>query len=141
DAGLGTGLPGSLGAIATDLGEGRLLAGGTLDVDDRSPEVRDEVIAAIRADLVSAVPAMAEVPLTHAWCCFRPAHPDRMPVVDQVPGLSNAWVTSGHFRTGILVAPATGAALAAWITGGRPPPEVAAFVAARLRRTPGDGSP
>lgn len=140
-AGLGTGLPGSLGAIATDIGGGRLLAGGTLDAGDRSPEVRPEVIAAIRAELVSAVPAMAEVPLTHAWCCFRPAHPDRMPVVDQVPGLSNAWVTSGHFRTGILVAPAAGAALAAWIVGGRPPPEVAAFGATRLGRTSGHGSP
>lgn len=140
-AGLGTGLPGSVGAIATDIGGGRLLAGGTLDADDRSPEVRDEVIAAIRADLVAAIPAMASVPLTHAWCCFRPAHPDRLPVVDRVPGLSNAWVTSGHFRTGILVAPAAGAGLAAWITGGRPPPELAAFAAARLGRTPGGGSP
>jgi glycine oxidase len=132
DEGLGANLPGSIGAIATDIGEGRLLAGGTLDIDDRSPDVRAEVIAAIRADLVSALPAMADVPLTHAWCCFRPVHPDRLPVVDRVPGLENAWVTSGHFRTGILVAPATADALAAWIASGRPPSGVAAFGTARL---------
>jgi glycine oxidase len=136
---LGTGLPGSIGAIATDIGQGRLLAGGTLDADDQSPDVRAEVIAAIRADLVSALPAMADVPLSHAWCCFRPVHPDRLPVVDRVPGLENAWLTSGHFRTGILVAPATGDALAAWITNGRPPPGVAEFGVARL--DPGEGAP
>ena len=129
---LGTGLPGSIGAIATDIGQGRLLAGGTLDAGDQSSDVRAEVIAAIRADLVSALPAMADVPLSHAWCCFRPVHPDRLPLVDRVPGLENAWLTSGHFRTGILVAPATGDALAAWITNGRPPPGVAEFGMARL---------
>lgn len=128
----GTGLPGSVGAIATDIGQGRLLAGGTLDAGDGSPEVRAEVVAAIRSDLASALPATREVPLTHAWCCFRPAHPDRLPVLDRVPGLENAWLTSGHFRTGILVAPATGAALASWIATGRPPPEAAAFAASRL---------
>jgi glycine oxidase len=133
---LGTGLPGSIGAIATDIGQGRLLAGGTLDAGDQSPDVRAEVIAAIRADLVSALPAMADVPLSHVWCCFRPVHPDRLPLVDRVPGLENAWLTSGHFRTGILVAPATGDALASWITNGRPPPWVGDFAVTRL--DPGD---
>jgi glycine/D-amino acid oxidase-like deaminating enzyme len=38
-----------------------------------------------------------------------------------VPGLSNAWITSGHYRTGILLAPAAGAALASWITTQRRP--------------------
>jgi glycine/D-amino acid oxidase-like deaminating enzyme len=41
------------------------------------------------------------------WCCVRPWHPDGCPVIDQVPGLGNAWLTSRHFRTGILMAPVT----------------------------------
>jgi glycine/D-amino acid oxidase-like deaminating enzyme len=128
----GAGLPGSVGAVATDLGQGRLLAGGTLDAGDQAPEVRAEVVTAIRADLEAAVPAAREVPLTHAWYCFRPLHPDRLPVVDRVPGLENAWVASGHFRTGILAAPAAGARLAEWVTTGRPQPELAAFTATRF---------
>jgi len=42
------------------------------------------------------------VRLSHRWCSRRPHHPDGLAVVDRVPGLSNTWFTSGHYRTGIL---------------------------------------
>ena len=63
--------------------------------------------------------------VAYQWCCFRPRHPDRRPVIDMVPGLGNAWLTSGHFRTGILNAPVTAAVLARWIAAGEPPVEPA----------------
>jgi glycine/D-amino acid oxidase-like deaminating enzyme len=47
---------------------------------------------------------------------FRPATGDGQPVIDRVPGLDNAWVSAGHDGTGLLMAPATGQALATWIT-------------------------
>jgi glycine/D-amino acid oxidase-like deaminating enzyme len=53
-------------------------------------------------------------------------------VVDRLPGLSNAWLTSGHYKTGILMAPATGRALAEWIASGAVPREVQPFMLARL---------
>ena len=84
----------------------------------------EDVVANIRDDLETAIPAVGRAPITHAWCCFRPAHPDELPVVDRVPRLANAWLTSGHFRTGILMAPATGRALARWIESGDQAEEV-----------------
>ncbi len=110
--------------MVTQIDDGRLLAGGTLDYGDDSPDVDDAVVADIRADLQAALPALGEVPISHAWCCFRPVHPDELPVVDRVPRLANAWMTSGHFRTGILMAPATGRALARWVESGDQPEEV-----------------
>lgn len=110
--------------MVTQVDEGRLLTGGTLDRDDDSPDVDDAVVATIRADLEKALPSVGGAPISHAWCCFRPAHPDEVPVVDRVPRLTNAWMTSGHFRTGILMAPATGQALARWIDSGGQPEEV-----------------
>ena len=124
--------PGSVDPLATDIGDSRLLLGGTLDVGDESPEVRPEVIARIRSYLGAAVPATVQAPSSHAWCCFRPAHPDDLPVVDRLAGLSNAWVSSGHFRTGILMAPATGFALANWIATGRAPSEITELSASRF---------
>ena len=114
----------SVSPMVTQIDDGRLLAGGTLDYDDDSPEVDDAVVANIRADLQAALPAVGDVRISHAWCCFRPVHPDELPVVDRVPRLANAWMTSGHFRTGILMAPATGRALARWIESGDQPDEV-----------------
>jgi glycine/D-amino acid oxidase-like deaminating enzyme len=125
-------LPVSVPPMMTQLDEGRLLAGGTLDTDDHSPDVDDRVVANIRRDMEAAFPTIGQVPISHAWCCFRPAHPDELPCVDRVPRLANAWMTSGHFRTGILMAPVTGRALARWIDSGERPAEVGGLELARF---------
>jgi glycine oxidase len=125
-------LPSTVAPVATPLEDGRLLAGGTFDYGDETPDVRDGVIDMIMAGLRAALPALRTVGVSHQWCCFRPRHPDGRPVIDRVPGLSNAWLTSGHFRTGILNAPATGLALARWISTGKPPPESTSWSATRF---------
>jgi glycine oxidase len=128
----GVRLPCTVAPVATPLEDGRLLAGGTFDYGDESPIVRDEVVDTIMGGLRAALPRLLGVAVSHQWCCFRPRHPDRRPVIDRVPGLSNAWLTSGHFRTGILNAPATGMAIARWISADKPPPEARAWSAARF---------
>ena len=118
--------------IVLPIGRGRLVAGGTFDPDDRSPEVRDEVISEIRDEMVRLVPASAQVSVTQAWCCFRPGTPDEMPVIDRVPGVANAWLSVGHYRTGLLMSPAAGKGVAEWIRSGDRPAELDAFGLARF---------
>ncbi len=114
-------LPAMVAPLATQLEDGRLLAGGTLDADDATAAARTEVTDRIRAGLATAPPLLARVRLTRRWCCWRPRHPDGLPVIDRLPGLGNAWITSGHYRTGILMGPAAGAMLARWIASGQRP--------------------
>jgi glycine oxidase len=128
-------LPGMVAPLATQLEDRRLLAGGTLDTGDATPDVRADVTEGLRAGLAAALPGLARVRLSHRWCCWRPWHPDALPVVDRVPGLSNAWFTSGHYRTGILMGPATGVALAQWMTSGERPADVASFGLGRISMT------
>ena len=118
---------------ARSIEDGRLLIGGTLDHGDSVRVVRPQVIEAMLAELGAAWPAARGLRVDYQWACFRPAHPDLLPVIDRVPSLSNAWLTSGQYRTGILMAPATGGALARWIATGQRPPEIAAFGVDRLR--------
>jgi glycine oxidase len=106
---------------------GEIMAGGTLDEGDEDPAVRDDVIAEIRRGLAKLLPRTAGLATKYAWCCFRPAASDNQPVIDRVPGVENAWVTCGHFRTGILMAAATGDALSSWIATGRRPGGVEPF--------------
>jgi glycine/D-amino acid oxidase-like deaminating enzyme len=124
--------PGSVAPLATDIGGGRLLIGGSLDVGDTSPDVRAEMVEAMRAYVASFVAPVVVPAATNAWCCFRPAHPDRLPLIDRVPGVENAWMASGHYRTGIVMAPATGRLLADWISSDRRPPLVEHFAASRF---------
>jgi glycine oxidase len=114
------------------MADGGLLAGGTRDEGDSSAQVRPEVIQHIRRRLGELLPAAGQARVRYQWCCFRPATSDGQPVIDQVPGLDNAWVSAGHDGDGLLMAPATGQALASWITTSRQPQEVASFGLSRF---------
>ncbi|HEY2505897.1 MAG TPA: FAD-binding oxidoreductase [Streptosporangiaceae bacterium] len=125
-------LPGIVAPLATQIEKGQLLAGGTFDLGDESPAVQPDVIASIIEGLTAVLPSLGRIGVAYQWCCFRPRHPDRRPVIDRVPGIDNAWLTSGHFRTGILNAPATAAALTRWIADDVPPTEAATWSATRF---------
>ena len=129
-------LPGTVAPVATQLEDGRLLVGGTFDMGDETPVVRQEVIDSILEALYATLPAVRGLPAAYQWCCFRPRHPDGRPVIDKVPGLDNAWLTSGHFRTGILMAPVTAVTLTRWISAGDPPAEAAAWSIDRFTQRP-----
>jgi glycine oxidase len=106
---------------------GGILCGGTLDDGDASPEPRPEIAAALAAGLHQLVPASRHVPITDCWCCFRPVVDGRHPVIDQLTGTTNGWLSAGHFTTGVLMAAATGQTLASWILTGTRPPGIASF--------------
>jgi glycine oxidase len=122
----------ALEGLVLQLTGGEIVAGGTLDEGDHDPAVRDDVIAGIRKALAALLPRTAHLEVGHAWCCFRPTTGDEQPVIDRVPGTENAWISCGHFRTGILMAAATGDALARWIESGRRPDGVAPFTLERF---------
>ena len=125
-------LPGIVAPVATQLEDGRLLVGGTFDIGDESPAVQPEVIDSILAGLYATLPALRGLRAAYRWCCFRPRHPDGRPVIDRVPGVSNAWLTSGHYRTGILLAPVTAQTLTRWIGSDQPPAEAPAWSSERF---------
>jgi glycine/D-amino acid oxidase-like deaminating enzyme len=127
---LRVGVVGSI--LVLQLPDGRLVAGGTFEPDDDSPAVRPEAVEAIRAEVARLLPAAAGTGVERAWCCFRPASPDDLPVIDRAPGAEDVYASLGHFRTGLLVAPAAGEALASWIATGRRPEALAAFGLDRL---------
>ncbi len=124
----------ALEGLVLQVAGGEIVAGGTLDEGDHDPVVRDDVIAGIRTALAALLPRTADLEVGHAWCCFRPTTADEQPVVDRVPGFENAWITSGHFRTGILMAAATGDVLARWIATERRPGGLAPFGLERFGR-------
>jgi glycine/D-amino acid oxidase-like deaminating enzyme len=125
-------LPGIVAPLATQIENRQLLAGGTFDIDDETPAVRPDVIDGIAAGLAAVLPWLHGVGVAYQWCCFRPRHPDWRPVIDRVPGVTNAWLTSGHFRTGILNAPVTAAVLSRWISADVPPAEAHSWSATRF---------
>ena len=119
-------LSGPLGG-GTPLGDGTVVCGGTFDDGDLSPELRPAIADALAAGLATVLPGAAGARVSHRWCCFRPYIEGRQPVVDRLPGLTNGWFAGGHFTTGVMMAAATGAAIAGWIGGAEAPELVRTF--------------
>lgn len=68
------------------------------------------------------------------WVGGRPLLPDGLPVVDRLPGLRNAFVSTGHGMLGITLAPASARALRDFLLEGRRPPVLEPFRADRFGR-------
>ncbi len=88
------------------------------------------------AQLLSLIPRLAPglsgATFSHAWAGLRPATPDRMPVLGQIPGWRDLYIAGGHFRNGILLAPITGILLTDLLRIGRPRLPLDAFDPARF---------
>lgn len=106
--------------LVVQLTNSTLVAGGTKDYDDDTEAVDAEIVSDIERRMTELVPDAKGLARTHEWCCFRPCVADDLPIVDRVPGTSNAWMAAGFYSTGLLMAPIVGTLLAGWISGERP---------------------
>jgi len=77
------------------------------------------------------VPGIDDLELVEISVGLRSAVDDHLPVIglSASPGLFHAF---GHFRNGVLLAPATAHYLAEWLVTGNAPPELESFLPTRL---------
>jgi glycine oxidase len=111
--------------------DGRLLLGVTVEQAGFDTQVRLEGLRQILQQTIELVPAVAELPLDRAWAGLRPATPDEWPYLGPVPTLDNVWVSAGHFRKGILLAPICARLVAQSLRAGTPLPKLAPFLPGR----------
>ena len=89
------------------------LAGGGSEEDVGFLEGVNEAIAGdIRREFGKLFPTLRDSRFTSRWSGFRPHCADMHPVIGRVPGQTNVYVSAGHFRKGILLAPLSGEVLA-----------------------------
>ena len=82
-------------------------------------EVRSSVCDRLHTTIQAIAPDLAEAPVTTRQACHLPSAPDGVPLIGPIPNRSGAFVATGHGCWGILLAPATGKALAELIATGR----------------------
>ena len=81
-------------------------------------------LAAFARDLV---PALTSAPIEQTWAGLRPATFDGLPYLGPLPGLFNAFVAAGHFRSGLYLSPATAVVMSQLIRGERPEVDLDVF--------------
>lgn len=99
--------------------DGRLLAGSTTERAGFDCSVTAGGLNVVTTHALEIAPATAGLRLTDAWAGLRPrASCDDWPVLGPSAEARNLFYATGHYRNGILLAPATGEALADILTSG-----------------------
>lgn len=86
---------------------GRAVIGATIEDAGFDKTVHSADIAHLRALAAALLPALADATQLEAWAGIRPATPDGLPFLGSLPDSRNQFVAAGHYRNGILLAPAT----------------------------------
>ena len=97
--------------------DGTVLLGSTVEHVGFRKDVTAGAVGQLIAAAARLMPEIASARFVTAWSGLRPGTPDGLPILGpcRVPGL---YFAAGHFRSGILLAPATAVALADLLTGG-----------------------
>lgn len=119
-------------AVVEGTRAGTVLIGSSRErrqVDDSYPL---PVLRRIAAQALALFPFLAGVRVLRAYRGFRPYSPDHLPVIGPDPRVAGLWHATGHEGAGIGLAPATGAMIAAQVTGGASDVDPAPFTPARF---------
>ena len=86
---------------------GRAIIGATVEDAGFDKTVHASQIEDLRRQAVDLLPELAHGRLTDSWAGLRPATPDGLPILGAHPDKPHHWIATGHYRNGILLAPAT----------------------------------
>ncbi|MGY2196658.1 glycine oxidase ThiO [Pseudomonas gingeri] len=95
------------GRYAIPRRDGHILIGSTLEHEgfDKTPTL--SALESLKASAVELIPALAGVePVAH-WAGLRPGSPAGIPFIGRVPGFDGLWLNCGHYRNGLVLAPAS----------------------------------
>jgi glycine/D-amino acid oxidase-like deaminating enzyme len=126
-------------AVASPIG-GTTRIGGTMELSGNNNRLDWRRIVAVALASRQYVGRWFDDPddlvsqIRDPWVGGRPFLPDGLPVIDRVPGLSNAFAATGHGMLGVTLGPVTGHRLAEYVLTGRRPEALQPFRFDRLRR-------
>ena len=110
--------------------DGRVLIGATVEYVGFEKGVTAGGIRSLLDAAIELVPEIGGFEIVETWSGLRPDTVDHLPVLGPV-GPDNLFLSTGHFRNGILLAPVTAVLISDAIINGRMPDELMPFSATR----------
>ncbi len=97
--------------------DGYVLIGSTMEDIGFNKETTKRAQEELRDWAASVWPSLKSAPLVKHWSGLRPSTDTEKPVIGPVPGYKNLYISTGHFRKGILQAPSSAKLLADLFSG------------------------
>ncbi|MBE9003569.1 FAD-binding oxidoreductase [Fortiea sp. LEGE XX443] len=101
------------------LGGGDYWIGATVEFPANGDEISPnyELLESVKQQAIAFCPELASATITRTWSGLRPRPEGRpAPIIEKLPGFSNILLATGHYRNGVLLAPATAYTIREMIT-------------------------
>jgi len=87
--------------------DGLVLAGSTLEYTGFDKEITAQARDLVSRRALDLVPALANADIIRQWAGLRPGTADGIPFIGECPGIRGLYLNTGHFRNGVVMAPAS----------------------------------
>ncbi|MGH8579853.1 MAG: glycine oxidase ThiO [Gammaproteobacteria bacterium] len=121
--------------------DGHVLVGSTLENAGFNNAVTAEAREALTTSAWSMYPRLRNYPIVTQWSGLRPGSPEGIPWIGAHPELTGLYLSTGHYRNGISLAPASARLLADLIFQRPPVVEPLAYDPARASQAYGQRAP
>lgn len=119
------------GRYAIPRRDGHILIGSTLEHAGFDKTPTTVALASLKASAQALLPALAEAEVVGHWAGLRPGSPEGIPFIGPVPGHDGLWLNCGHYRNGLVLAPASCRLLVDLLLGHEPIVDPAPYAPAR----------
>jgi glycine/D-amino acid oxidase-like deaminating enzyme len=99
---------------------GQVLVGSSRELVGWNATVNRRVVGRMIDRACAFMPRLANLTAVRTWIGFRPATPDKLPLIGRWPGTPGLWIAAGHEGLGITTSLGTAALLADLVAGRDP---------------------
>ena len=95
------------GRYAIPRRDGHILIGSTLEHEGFDKTPTQTALESLKASAIELIPALADAEPVGHWAGLRPGSPEGIPYIGRVSGFDGLWLNCGHYRNGLVLAPAS----------------------------------
>jgi len=106
---------------------GKVMVGSSRELVGWDDSVNRRVLGRMIERACAFLPALADLTTVRTWTGFRPATPDKLPLIGRWPDVPGLWIAAGHEGLGITASLGTAAVLADLVAGREPAIDAAPY--------------
>ncbi len=110
---------------------GQILIGSSRQYGSTDRGIEHEILSRMLRRAMEYMPALACLTAVRAWAGFRPATPDKLPLIGPAPGLTGVYLATGHEGLGITTSLGTAELITAQILRRTPPLPIEPYLPGR----------
>ncbi|MCF5468772.1 glycine oxidase ThiO [Pseudomonas syringae] len=95
------------GRYAIPRRDGHILIGSTLEHEGFDKTTTHAALESLRASAIELLPELTNAEPIAQWAGLRPGSPEGIPFIGPLAGFDGLWLNCGHYRNGLVLAPAS----------------------------------